>query len=156
MNFVWIALGIISVAGALGGLVNALMTDNGFFLPCEQRSNDSIILRPGFVGNMLIGVVSALTSWGLYSSFGSVELLQPLPSSANFTLASVIGALLVGMGGARWLTNEVDKRMLRVAVTEAANAPASTGSAQQMVAASPAKILDIAQQLQQPAQERAS
>ncbi len=108
MSFVWTTLGIISVAGAFGGLINALMTDNGFFLPCEQQCNGSTILRPGFLGNMLIGIVAALTLWGLYSSFGAVELLQPLPSSVSFTLASVVGALLVGIGGARWLTNEVD------------------------------------------------
>ncbi len=155
MSFIWMAIIIVSAAGAFGGLVNALMTDNGFFLPCEQQSNGSAILRPGFVGNMLIGIVSAITSWGLYSSFGAVELLQPLPTSASFTLASVVGALLVGIGGARWLTNEVDKRMLRAAAAEAANAPASPATAQQIVAASPARILDIAQKLQQTSQESA-
>lgn len=155
MGLVWIALLIICAAGAFGGLVNALMTDNGFFLPCEQHSNGTMIVRPGFLGNVLIGTVSALTSWGLYSSFGSIELLQPLPSTTSFTLASVVGAMLIGVGGARWLTNEVDKRLLRAAAAEAAAAPASTTSAQQMAVASPANILDIAQKLQQSSQESA-
>jgi len=155
MSPVWIALLIICAAGAVGGLVNALMTDNGFFLPSEQQCNSSVVVRPGFLGNILIGIVTALTSWGLYSSFGSVELLQAFPATTSFTIASVIGAMLVGMGGARWLTNEVDKRMLRAAAAEAANAPASPTTAQQMIAASPARVLDIAQKLQEPSQESA-
>ena len=149
MALVWIALLIVSAAGAFGGCINALLTDNGFFLPCEQQSHGTVIVRPGFLGNILISIAAALTSWGLYSSFGSVELLQPSTSITTFTLASVVGAMLIGIGGARWLTNEIDKRLLRAAAVEAAAAPASTTSSQAMIAASPAKILDIAQKSQQ-------
>ncbi len=149
MGSVWIALLIVSAAGAFGGCINALLTNNGFFLPSEQHSNGTVIVRPGFLGNILISIAAALTSWGLYSSFGSVELLQPLTSVTNFTLASVIGAMLIGTGGARWLTNEVDKQLLRAAAVEAAAAPASITSSQEMIAAPPAKILDIAQKSQQ-------
>lgn len=148
MTIIWIALLIVCASGAFGGCINALLTDNGFFMPCKQQSNGTVIVRPGFLGNVLIGIASALTSWGLYSSFGSVELLQPLPTVTSFTLASVIGAMLVGMGGARWLTNEVDKRLLKAAVAEVATAPASSTAPQQIVVASPAKVLDIAQKLQ--------
>lgn len=143
------ALLIVCTAGAFGGFMNALMTDNGFFMPYKQKSNGSEIVRPGFLGNVLIGIAAALTSWGLYSSFGSVELLQPMTGLTNFTLTSVVGAMLIGMGGARWLTNEVDKQLLRVAAAEAASAPASDSASQQMVTATPAKILDIAQKPQQ-------
>jgi hypothetical protein len=155
MSSVWIALLIICAAGAFGGLINALVTDNGFFLPCEQHTNGTMIVRPGFLGNVLTGIAAAVASWGLYGSFGSIELFHPLPATTSFTLASVVGAMLIGIGGARWLTNEVDKRLLRAAAAEAAAAPASTNSAQQMVAASPANVLDIAQKLQQPSQQSA-
>ena len=45
---IWIILGIVFVAGALGGVVNALLTDNGFILPLVNQltgtpvSNDVI------------------------------------------------------------------------------------------------------------------
>ena len=155
MGLIWIALLIVCAAGAFGGCINALMTDNGFFMPYKQRSNGTEIVRPGFLGNVLVGIAAALISWGLYSSFGSVELLQPLASVTNFTLASVVGAMLIGIGGARWLTNEVDKQLLRAAAVEAAGAPASTTSSQEMVAASPARVLDIAQK-SQPMSSQAS
>jgi hypothetical protein len=31
----------------------------------------------------------------------------------GITLAGLVGAVLVGIAGARWLTNEVEKKMLR-------------------------------------------
>jgi hypothetical protein len=88
-------------------------------------------------------------------SFGSVEVFQPLPASASFTLASVVGAMLVGMGGARWLTNEVDKRLLRAATVAAASAPAAPAAAQGMAAASPANVLTIAQRIPSTTQQAA-
>ncbi len=156
MGLVWIALLVVCAAGAFGGCINALMTDNGFFLPYKQNSHGTVIVRPGFLGNVLVSVASALISWGLYSSFGSVELLQPLPAGISFTLASVVGAMLIGIGGARWLTNEVDKQLLRAAAAEAAGAPASSNASQQMLVASPAKILDIAQKSQQPSSQESA
>jgi hypothetical protein len=145
--YIWLALLTVCGAGAVGGLVNALLTDNGFFLPREEKSDHMAILRPGFLGNILIGMVAALSSWGFYSSFASVEVFQPLPASASFTLANVVGAMLVGMGGARWLTNEIDKRLLRAAAVTAASAPAAPAAAQDMAAASPASVLTIAQRI---------
>lgn len=153
--YIWLAILTICGAGAVGGLVNALITDNGFFLPREEESDRTSIWRPGFLGNLLIGMVAALSSWGLYSSFGSVEVFQPLPASASFTLASVVGAMLVGVGGARWLTNEVDKRLLRAAAVAAASAPAAPASAPGMAAASPAQALAIAQQIPSTTQQAA-
>jgi hypothetical protein len=43
------------VAGAVGGVVNALMSDNGFVLPKTAHG----IIRPGYLGNVLIGAVAA-------------------------------------------------------------------------------------------------
>lgn len=57
-----ILLGAIFLAGAVGGVVNALISDNGFVLPQRVASNQSRILRPGFLGNILIGGVAASIS----------------------------------------------------------------------------------------------
>ena len=63
MMMLWMLLAVFA-AGGLGGVVNALMTDNGFALPrFEQATTGVNILRPGFVGNVVIGAVAALVSW---------------------------------------------------------------------------------------------
>lgn len=152
MSFVLIATLAVCLAGALGGAANALISNNGFFLPRQISSNQMTLVQPGFLGNIFVGIVAALISWGLYSPFGSVELFQPLPTSVSFTIASFVGAMLVGVGGARWLSNEVDKRLLRAAAVAAANVPASPALAQQMVVSPPAKAFEIVQQMQSAAQ----
>jgi hypothetical protein len=45
------------------------------------------------------------------------EAAEPRPV---LSLAGLVGGVLVGVGGARWLSNEVDKSLLRAAASEAA------------------------------------
>ena len=136
---VWIALGLVFIAGLVGGLINALISDNGFAMPTCFTENGVGIWRPGYIGNMLIGGVAAAISWGLYGPAGAVALIvDRIPASsaaANvggatkeaepapmvvLTMAGLVGGVLVGVGGARWLSNEVDKSLLRAAASEAA------------------------------------
>ncbi len=122
MLSIWILLLIIFVAGAIGGTINALMTDNGFALP---KTLDGIV-RPGWLGNALIGGVAAAVSWTLYGSMAGVSIFsdsaENLQKQQGLTLAALGGAILVGVAGARWLSNEVDKSLLRVAGANAAKA----------------------------------
>jgi hypothetical protein len=70
------------------------------------------------------------------------------PEGVWLSVSSLFGAVLVGVGGARWLTNEVDKNLLQAAAAKAAVAqPAPPAVAQQMALASPAQALDIANSL---------
>ena len=63
----------IFLAGAVGGAANALMTDNGFIMPkSEDVDGKTTVLRPGYIGNILIGAVGAVVSWGLYGPLSSV------------------------------------------------------------------------------------
>ena len=69
------------------------------------------------------------------------------PSSRGSCLierASPGGAVLVGVGGARWLTNEVDKKPLRAAAGAAAGTPPSSDLAARISTASPAGALRMA------------
>lgn len=144
---------LIVTAGAVGGGVNAMMTDNGFLLPkSETTAGGATILRPGYVGNVLIGGVAALVSWGLYgplSSYliaGTAEALKQNfpPDRVGLSLASMVGGLLVGVGGARWLSNEVDKNLLRAAASNAAGKQPSTNASQQIAMGTPAQALNVA------------
>jgi hypothetical protein len=153
---------IIAVLGALGGLVNALMSDNGFILPKRETAAGSNVLRPGFLGNMLLGAVAAIIFWGLYGPFAEVNVVGDDPREQpevagptqdeeddkyGETLAGLIGVLVIGAGGARVITAEVDKRLLQATAAEAATKEADQGAAVDIATATPAKALDIASKI---------
>jgi len=148
-----IPIGIIMISGAMGGFVNALVSDNGFIKPSEEVSGDVTIVRPGFAGNILLGGMAAFISWGLYGSFSNTVVYGatsiPGTNEISVSISTISGAVLVGMGGARWLTNEVDKKLLRNA---AANAAASRGfvdESRKIAASTPAQALKIAKKMNQ-------
>ena len=146
--FLWKYMTIIFAFGALGGVVNALLTDNGFILPKKEQRDNTKIIRPGFLVNIFIGGVAALVSWGLYGPFAAVFIIggtnDPNLYSTGLSLSSVVGGLLVGVGGARWLSNEVDKKLLRAAASTAASGQPNDQKAIRISAAPPAEALRIA------------
>jgi hypothetical protein len=152
----WLMLLYVFLVGAVGGVVNALMTDNGFILPkSEDVDGKTTVLRPGYLGNILIGAVGAVVSWGLYgplSSFNIVGTSEALTANASpervgLTLAALVGAVMVGVAGARWLTSEVDKNLLKAAASQAAGSQSSAGASQKIAMASPAEALNIARSM---------
>ena len=45
---IWKIILIIFVAGAIGGVINALLTDNGFILPKSEDADGNLLkIRPG-------------------------------------------------------------------------------------------------------------
>ncbi|MEL7059674.1 MAG: hypothetical protein AAGN46_06565 [Acidobacteriota bacterium] len=150
----WLMLAVF-FAGAFGGSVNALISDNGFVLPKAVMDDQSKIIRPGFLGNLLIGGVAAVISWGLYGELArypilQADSLQSLEASSTgslnleLSLATFVGAMLIGVGGARWLTNEVDKKLLRSAASQAAAGRADHTTAIKMLSAPPSQALQLA------------
>lgn len=140
---VGIAFFVIILAGAIGGAVNALLTHNGFILPKKIEDKDFTIVKPGYMGNILIGAVSGIVSWGLYGPIAGANILAAL--DAPLSLASFAGAILVGIAGARWLTNEVDKSLFKAAAIEAAKKPADIDASQRISnTTSPEKAFKIA------------
>lgn len=141
-----IMLLIVFVAGAVGGFVNALMSDNGLSLPKTIKAGDFEMWHPGFVGNIVVGGFAAMLSWGLYGAavawvvlpFGSV------PKDQTLTVGALMSAALVGTSGARWLTNEIDKRILQAAASEAKASDKNEDAARKMMNVSPTKALKIA------------
>lgn len=109
----WICASLITVFGGLGGVVNALLSDNGFALPRRESG----VWCPGAISNILVGGFAAFSSWAFYGSGASVELAdRSLRSVISLRFSALAGAFLVGVAGAKWITNEVDKRLLKETV----------------------------------------
>jgi hypothetical protein len=107
---VWKILLVVSGAGALGGLLNALMGGAGFVLPRLTVVAGSHVLAPGFIGNVLAGVLAALISFGLYGPFSTMPILktsQPPPKCDALTRAADPGSAS-GCGADRLLWQSMD------------------------------------------------
>jgi hypothetical protein len=79
---------------------------------------------------------------------GTEEALNQNPAGAfGLALSSLVRAVLVGIGGVRWLTNEVDKNLLQAAASQAAAGKASPEASQKIALATPAQALFIARSL---------
>ena len=146
-----IELGAILLTGAVGGAINAFISDNGFALPCEENVNNVIIYRPGFIGNIMIGAIASLITWGLSGSYSGTMLLGPGAGigtdNLGISISTLASSLLVGIGGARTLTNEVDKSLLKTAAVTAAAANKSLDEAQKIAVSTPAQAFNIAKRM---------
>jgi hypothetical protein len=97
---------VVLISGGLGGLANAILQDGGFKMPGFQILTDGTkILRPGFLGNVLIGFVTAVVMWGLYGA------PAPPPTVHWQSAGQVAASILAGVGGSRLLTDQLDKKL---------------------------------------------
>lgn len=140
-------VGAVGFAGAIGGVVNAIITNNGFIWPYVEQVNGIRITRPGFVGNVFVSAVAAVLSWSLYGPFAEANLLLE-DQALSLTPSTFAGAVLAGIAGAKWLTNEIEKRLLKVAAFQAAKAQSSPKTADRiLMASSPWDVINITKQL---------
>ena len=151
---IWGLLGVVAIAGAVGGIINALMSDNGFALPKWDTAGTTRIWRPGWITNVVIGVSAAVVTWGLYGPYANDVLVgkesTTTPREFVLTLSSVVGAFLVGIGGSRFLTNQVDKALLKATAAKAAGADGDPAAPTAIATATPAQALQIAEALPEP------
>ena len=139
----WTCAVLITTAGAVGGVINALLTDNGFVLPTRMNG----VLCPGFLTNILVGAFSAFASWAFYGSGASIDLAQATErTQISLRFSALAGALLVGVAGARWITSEVDKQLLKETVKVAAKKEIPTETCEEMLKGTPRQILEAAKQ----------
>jgi hypothetical protein len=99
----WSLLGIILVAGAVGGILNSLISERGFQLPGVVRKNGTSILVLGFVGDIIIGAIAAGISWAFFQPLSQVALGTIATTGA--ILATIFGGVFTGLAGAGWLNN---------------------------------------------------
>lgn len=119
---VWWILLFVGLAGMLGGLVNALLSDSRNFRPwrtlriaeAEGGAKEVKVFWPGWAVSTLLGGVAAALSWALYGPSREFVLVgTPGDVPVYLTLEALASAVVIGIGGARWLTGEVEKRIQR-------------------------------------------
>jgi hypothetical protein len=105
---IWLIAGLIFAAGCIGGFVNSVVAGE---LKLPYHDEDARIYRPGWIGTVIVGGVASAASWGLYGPVAELTLIGPVTSVAEPTLrvAEFFGAILIGFGGGRWLTAELDR-----------------------------------------------
>lgn len=114
---------VVCALGGFGGALNAVLSDHTRLWPSmiTLSPGGTRVVRIGVLGNIAAGAVVALVlSWAAEAAGMRVQA------------RSEIGVLLLGsctlfvaFVSARWITNEVDKAVLRKAVFKAASAPAA-------------------------------
>ena len=128
---VWLTL-----AGALGGGLNALLSDNGFVWPRRAVAGRHRVLCPGLV---LSAVVGGAMTWVVFQAFAA-NACEPL-NGAGGNLLGAVAAVIVGGLSARRLIEAADQRFLRAAVREASSAPAAHPDVLLVVEAAPAHVV---------------
>jgi hypothetical protein len=149
---IWVAIAIVLGAGAVGGVINALLSNNGFPLPKPLTTPDGEkIWLPGILGNLILGSVGAVVAWGLYGPVSTYVILNSAGQTATqgviLTLSALVGGVLVGAAGARWWSSEVDKKLLHSAAGTAVAANAAPDQVARIMTASPQAAFDIASKL---------
>lgn len=136
MNPLWCA-SLICLFGGLGGVVNALLTDNGFALPRKESG----VWCPGAISNIIIGSLAAFSSWAFYGS-GAEFAFTDRSAAISLKFSVLAGAFLIGVAGAKWITAEVDKRLLKESVKVAASSEKMPKERSERIAkASPRRVL---------------
>lgn len=111
------------MVGGSGGALNAVLADCAHVLPSlvTLSPGRTRIVRVGILGSIGTGVATAVClSWVIQIAGASLDATSGL----GLVLLSLCD-LFIAFVSARWLTNEVDKLVLRQAVFKAASAPAA-------------------------------
>ena len=114
----WQVIGLVFVAGCIGGFVNALLAGE---LELPRYRKECATLYLGWVGNALIGGVAALVFWGLYGPLAKATILGSVAATASsveptLAVGEMCGSLIAGLGGGQLLPTLVDNRCLNIRV----------------------------------------
>jgi hypothetical protein len=112
MSDLWKVVIIVAVAGAIGGFLNAISTDNSFALPRAVKDGASTVAyRIGVLGNMLTSAIAATVSWGLYGpSTGSLLVGKAADGTTPPEPTLTIGTVWESTKGAERSPRKVQRR----------------------------------------------
>ena len=138
----WFCALLICISGAAGGFVNALTSANGFALPRRIHG----VWCPGAISTIVAGAFAAFASWAFYGSGAAVDAADP-KALTSLRFSALAGAFLVGVVGAKWITNEAEKRLLKRSVKVAATKVLSNEKSQEIDSGTPLEVLQSIAQI---------
>lgn len=137
MDVAWSAVGVLAI-GSLGGVLNAVLTDNLHVAPAVIRvTSRERIVRWGLIVNLCVGAAATYVI-RLAALWCGCDL-----TNKHWLVMGFVGVVLglVGLLAARSLTNETDRRLLRVAVCKASAAPAAHPDTRQIMEKAPPYVV---------------
>jgi len=132
----WLCAGLIFISGALGGFINALMSEEGLAKPKSVEG----VWRPGAMSSIIIGAFAAFASWAFYGSGAGIDLADP-GKQTHLQLSALAGACLVGVVGAKWIESESAKRLYQASVKAAAPHIMPKEQAERLPLEAPSRVL---------------
>jgi hypothetical protein len=138
----WYCFTLIALAGSFGGFVNALLTDKELTSPKLIKG----IWCPGSTVHILLGAAAAVASWSLYGSGAAIDLAKQTVgerTDISLTFSALTGAFLVGVGGAKWIANEVEKKILKESIREATHKEISPLTCDEILQQPSQRILEL-------------
>ena len=118
---IWHIFGIVGVMGAIGGITNCAIAGE-FAWP----KSDAGIWRPGWVGNVLIGIIAALVVFAANGPLASIDIFKPQTSDLHLSVSQLFSSIVVGLGGGNILTQAAQKQAERFAKDTLASLLAKT------------------------------
>ena len=92
------------------------------------------------------GAFAAFASWAFYGSGAAVDAADP-KALTSLRFSALAGAFLVGVVGAKWITNEAEKRLLKRSVKVAATKVLSNEKSQEIDSGTPLEVLQSIAQI---------
>jgi hypothetical protein len=121
----WLILGIVFVAGCVGGALTGLLgreTDRREGCKDEAATRWGTLLFtktrcrtvfPGFLGDVLLGGIAAVIFWGLYGPAAGTVLLPfgfaSGDAGATLRVGELAASLVIGISGSRYLRTEAER-----------------------------------------------
>jgi hypothetical protein len=94
----------------------------------------------------LVGAVAAFTSWAAYGSGAGVDLATAGErDQISLRFSALAGAFFIGLVGAKWITNESDKLLLKESVKVASAHTKSAEECERLVQGSARQVLNRVQ-----------
>ena len=133
------------VAGASGAAIDAVITGRyGLFPARASGAKGSPIARLGLLSHMAIGGGVGLACLGICGLTDSLAA----QSTAGLRPHQIVELLLLSFVVCRWVTAEVEKRLLRAAASRACRAPAAhPETIREMEAATPQSVYAMCDKL---------
>jgi len=104
----------------------------------DERSWD---FSARLLGNMLVGALAALASWGMQKA---AVLIGGTAGTLSFSTADMANAIVIGFGGASWFKSQIEKVILQKAAVVAASKPSDSAAAGQIATSSPMEAFKAA------------